>query len=179
MLAEAIEVARAVPFEVIAVDDDRRLGLALPAFHLLGLVGRVLLADDEDQALAVRRPDVVVDTALDLGEPQGLAAPAVEEPDLGAELLFLLGAAGGEESQVAAVGAPAGRGFAVRARGQPDLLAAVPGDHPQVGVALVLLEVGRADGVGDPFSVGRALGIADALDLEQVVERDRALGRLA
>ena len=171
---EPLEVALAVLLEMIAVDDDGRRRLPLPALHLFGLVGRVLFAHDENEPPAVRRPGVAADPALDLGQPPGLAAPPVEQPDLGPELLLLLGAARGQESQIAAVRAPAGRRFAVGARGQTDLLAAVPADHPEIGIALVLLQVGRADRVGDPFPVGRPLRRAHALDLEQVVEGDRA-----
>jgi hypothetical protein len=178
MRIEALQVARTVLLEVIAVDDDGRLGLALPAFHLFRFVGGVLVGDDDDQALSVRRPGVVIDAALDLGQALRLATPPVEQPDLGPELLLLFRAAGGKEGQEAAVRAPAGGRLAVRARGQPDLFGPVPADHPEVGVALVLFEVRRPDRVGDPFAVGRALGIPDALDLEEVVEGDGPLGRL-
>jgi hypothetical protein len=97
----------------VAVENDRRGGLAFPALELLGLGGRVLVARDEDEPRPVGRPGVGADAALVVGELPSLAAPPVEEPDLAAALLLLLGAAGGDEGQVAAVRAPARR-FPVR-----------------------------------------------------------------
>ena len=140
---EALQIAFAVLLEVIAVEHDGRRGLPLPALHLLGLVGRILVALREDEFLAVRRPRVVAHAAVDLGQLLRLAAQAIQEPDLRALLLLVLGAPAGEEREVAAVRAPAGRTLALGPRRQAHRLRAVPAHHPQIAVALVLLDVDR------------------------------------
>ena len=38
-----LQVSGAILLEVVAIDHDRRRGLALPAVHLLRLVGRILI----------------------------------------------------------------------------------------------------------------------------------------
>ena len=119
------------------------------------------------------------DAALEVADPLRFAAGAIEQPDLPALFLFLVGAARGDEREVLVVGAPARRRLAVGRRGELQLFAAVPLHHPDVGVALVLLGIDGRHRVGDPHAVGRSLRIADADDPRVIVKGDGALGRLA
>ena len=81
--ALAAQVAVAVRLEVVAIDDDRlrRLRRARPcrlsAPSRLGGSRGIGVLDDEDQPLAVGRPGVVGDAALDVGELDRFAAGAV------------------------------------------------------------------------------------------------------
>ena len=172
---EMLEIAGAILLEVIAIDHDRRRGLALPAVHLLRLVGGILILGGEQDARAVGRPLDVADAALEVADLLRFAAGAIQQPDLSALLLFLVGAARSDEREVLVVGTPARRRLAVRRRGELQLLAAVPLHHPDVGVAAILLRIDRRDRVGHPQAVRRSLRIADADDAGMIVERDGAL----
>ena len=178
MIAQVLQVAGVVALELVAIDDDGRLRLLLPALDLLGVLARIGIAHHEHQARAVGRPLVVVDAALDVGELLGLAAGAIEQPDLRALLLLVLVAARRREREVLAVRAPPRTRLAVLARRELHGPRAVPAHHPDVAVALVLLDVRRPHGVGDPVAVGRDLRVRDALELAQVVQGERALGGL-
>src|SRR5690606_10168200 len=118
VVVERLQVALAIPLEAVAVDHDGRRRLAVPARLLLRLVVRVLVADDEGDARAVGRPLDVGHAALDLAHLLRLAAAPVEQPDLAALLLLLLGPSRGDEREPGAVRAPPGRGLAVRRRGE-------------------------------------------------------------
>ena len=88
VLAEVAQEAVAVAQELQAVDDDRlrRLRLLLLVPARLVLVVRIVgidVAHHQGEALAVRRPGEVRDAGLEIGELDGLAAAAVEQPDLG------------------------------------------------------------------------------------------------
>src|ERR1041384_4398143 len=107
MLALGTQVAGLVFLEVVAIDDDRRRGLFFLAFLLLL---RIFVRDDQCELLAVRRPRVVDDFAVESRERTRFAAGAIEQPDL--FRLFVV-AARGEESKVLADRAPAWRGVAV------------------------------------------------------------------
>src|SRR4030042_2420897 len=89
MLMPVDEVSLAILFKMVPVDQNRRLGLPLPALFLFGIIVRGRVVDNEDKTLAVGRPGIIGDTALDVGQAQGLAAAPVEEPDL-RPLLFLV-----------------------------------------------------------------------------------------
>ena len=176
VLVLALEIALPILLEAIPIDHDRRRGLALPALFLLGLVVRIDVAGDKRDARAVGRP-------LDVGEPAGhladlqcLAARSIEQPELRALLLLLVGAARPEEREVLAVRAPPRRRLAIGRRGQADLLAAVPLHHPDVGVAPILFGVDGGHCVGHPRAFGRALRIADCDDPRVIVEGDGAFG---
>src|SRR5688500_17849522 len=106
---QRLEITRPILLEVIAVDDDGRRRLALPALELLGLVGGVLVVGDESDARAVGRPADVGDAALEVADAVRFAARAIEQPDLAAALLLVFGAARRDEGEVLAVGAPARR----------------------------------------------------------------------
>ncbi len=174
------EVAAGVLFEVVARDDDRRFGLALPPFFLLGLVVRIGIVNCQRQTLAVRRPGEVADAALDAGQLERLAARPVEQPYLRAVLLVLVLlvviAARREEGKVAAIGAPLGRRFVLRAGRELHLLCAIPADHPEIRIALVLLDIGGRHHIGHPLAVGRELRVANEALLGLIVENDGALG---
>src|ERR1700754_3155059 len=103
MLALVAEVAGLVLFEVVAVDDDRRLGLVLLAFLL---AARVFVRDDQCEPLPVGRPRVVDDVAVESRERAGFAAGAIQQPDL---FRLLVIAARGEERKILAIRAPARR----------------------------------------------------------------------
>ena len=175
MIAQVLQVARVVALELIAIDDDRRLRLALPAFHLLRVVRRIGVADDEHEPRAVGRPRVVVDAALHVGELLRLAAGAVQQPDLRPLLLLVLVAARRRECEVLPVRAPPRTRLAVLARRQLDRLRAVDAHHPDVAVPLVLLDVDQAHRVGNPLAVGRDLRVGDVLELREIVEGERPL----
>src|SRR4051812_33583492 len=100
MGAQRAEVAVGILFEVIAVDDDRRRGLALPVFLLLRVGARVEVIDDQHETLPVGRPRITGYAALDAGELHGLAAAPVEQPHLRAQLLLILIAALGDGCQI-------------------------------------------------------------------------------
>src|ERR1700686_1779452 len=99
-------------------------------------------------ARAVRRPNEIVDILRSVGEVLRFAAGAAEQPDL--RLAFI---AGGEESEVLAVGAPA------RMRGRDtlsthsDCIAAREGRHPNAFFALIFLQTQRLDAVCHPLRV--------------------------
>ena len=84
--ALAAQVAVDVRLEVVAVDDDRLGGLGRVVLRsslvVLGRDRRIGVVDDEDEALAVGRPGVVGDAALDVGELDRFPAGAIEQPDL-------------------------------------------------------------------------------------------------
>ena len=173
---EPHEIALDVLLEVVAIDLDGRLRLALPAFLLLGIVVGILVVQHQRQPRAVGRPRVVGHAAVDLGELHRLAAGTIEQPHLRALLLLVLVAARGEERQVLAVGAPARTRLGVGRRGDLHVRAAIPRHHPDIGVALVLLGVDRHHGVGDPSAFWRALRVVDRAHARVVVERERLGG---
>src|SRR3989441_3752969 len=82
MVAPLPEVADLVLLELVAVDDDRLRSLlvALLLFLVAGL--GIGVQDDERQPRAVRRPGVVLDSPLQVGDPLRFAAGPVQEPDL-------------------------------------------------------------------------------------------------
>ena len=162
---------------MVAIEHDRRRGLALPALLLLRVVVGVEVAHHQRQPRAVGRPGEILDAALDVGELHRLAAGAVQQPDLGALLLLVLVAARREEGQVLAVRAEARIRLVLGRRGHADLLAAVPARHPDVGVPLVLLDVDRAHRVGHPGPLRRALRIGDLAQPRQVLQHDRPFRR--
>ncbi len=111
---EVLQIAFAIFLEVVAIDDDRRRGLALPAFHLLRLVRRILIVGRERDPRAVGRPLDVGHAALEVADLLRFTAGAIQQPDLPALFLFLVGAARRDEREVLVVGAPARRRLAVR-----------------------------------------------------------------
>src|SRR6185436_618996 len=131
MLVLVAEVAGLVFLEVEAIDDDRRRGLVLLAFPLLA---RIFVCNDQCELLAVRRPGVVNDFAVEPRQRTRFAASAVQQPDL--FRLFVI-APRGEESKVLAVRAPARRVLAVLGLCELQLALAVPARHPDVRDALV------------------------------------------
>ena len=147
MRARRIEVAVVVVLEVVSVDDDR-LGFRV---RRIGRVER--RAHDQRDALAVRRPRVVVDAIFQLSDALRFTAATVEQPELRAFAAF----ARREERQVFPVRTPARRGLGVRRRRQLNALRAVPARHPDIGIRFVFRRVERGDGVGDPLTVGRDL----------------------
>src|SRR5687768_2094000 len=135
MLALVAEVAGLVLFEVVAIDDDRRRGLVLFAFLL---AVRIFVRDYQRELLAVRRPRVIHDFAVEAGERARFAAGAIQQPDL---FRLLVVAARREERKIFAVRAPARRVLAVLRLRELQRAPAVPVRHPDVRDALVLDEV--------------------------------------
>ena len=83
--ALAAEISVDVRLEVVAIDDDRlrRLGrIGLRRFLVFWRIGGIGILDDEDETLAVGRPGVVGNAALDVRQLDGFAAGAVQQPDL-------------------------------------------------------------------------------------------------
>ena len=122
----AAQVAVDVRLEVVAIDDDRLRRLRLVVLCVSSVVASVATDRDRsttsDEPLAVGRPGVVGDAALDVGELDRFAAGAVQQPDLA----VLRPLPGRDERQVLAVRAPARRRLAVGRRRQLDLLACRP-----------------------------------------------------
>src|SRR5262245_50491064 len=131
------EIAGFVFLEIEAVDDNRRRRLVL--IVALG-AGQRVVEHDERETGAIRRPVVVDHVALELGELLRIAAAAIEEPELIRPILL---APVREESEIAAVRAPAGRVLAVGALRELDGLLSVPARHPKIRGALVASDVGR------------------------------------
>ena len=119
------EIALNVLLEVVAIDDDglgRRWGLPFLS------VGFGLGMEGEQELFRVGRPAVAFDVLVgDGGELLGLAAAAVEEPDLGA---FGGTRTRGRKADVPAVWAEFGRAGAFLAEGELEVDGAIPFDHP-------------------------------------------------
>ncbi len=102
MRAFSSQKAVAVRLEAIAVDHNWPGGLLLVCRVVGVLVGRIRIADDQRQPLAVGRPGDLGDSALDVGDLDGLTAGAMEEP----HLTGLCSHSRGEKGQVLVVRAP-------------------------------------------------------------------------
>jgi len=127
------------------------------------------VAENENQASAIRGPFEVVNALRNVSEVSGFTSEAAEQPDLGLAIVSC-----GEESEVLAVGAPAGMRGRDAFGGQGDGIAAVGGDHPEALLVLVFLEHAGAHGVGDPLAIGTQFGLGDFANLEVVVNGDVA-----
>src|SRR4051794_27900139 len=100
-LALLAEIALDVLLEVEPVDDDRLLGFLLVLAACLLVVGfGIGILDNQRQPLAVGRPGVIGDRTLGLGDLLGLAAGAIEQPQL---VDLLLVAASRQKGEIAAV----------------------------------------------------------------------------
>src|SRR5438876_1216393 len=171
MGAAAVEIADSVTLELETVNykgrRSFRLGssgglvfvLVFGGFQVFGLG----IAENENQASAVRRPFEVVNALRNVGEVSGFATKAIQKPDLGLAIVSC-----GEESEVLAVRAPAGMRGRDAFGGQGDGIAAVGGDHPKALLVLVFLEHAGSHGVSDPLAIGTDLGLRDIANLEVV-----------
>ncbi len=114
MSAEALQITNFIFLELIAVNHPGTLSFGLLVLDLLALAllrgfflgcfqvlrGRIL--QHQHQAFAVRRPGKIFYVLNGLGEALGLAALAVQQPDLGLALVAL-----GKKCEILAVRAPA------------------------------------------------------------------------
>ena len=174
MAAARSEVAVGVFLELVAVDDDRRLGLALPAFLQLRLRVGIGILDLEDHLLAVGRPGHSRDAARDARNPLGFPARTIQEPHLGSLLDFLLVAAGREERQMRARRTPARLARARRAPRETRSPGAVPAHHPEIPSLAVLLRVEFRDGVGHPIALRRDLDVGHGVEPGKVLRGERS-----
>ena len=174
MPAARSQVTVAVLLELVAVDDDRRRGLAFPALLQLRLRVGIGILDFEDHLPAVGRPGHTRHAALDVRDALRVPSRAIEEPHLGALLLLLLVAAGGEKGQIRAGGVPAG--FA-RTRGPPrqaDLPEPVPAHHPEIPPLPILLLVELGGRVRHPLPFRRDLNVRHGAEPGEVFQAERA-----
>src|SRR5436190_3501544 len=174
------EITFAVLLEVVPVNHDGRSSLPLPAFLLFRLIVWAGILHDERQTFAIRRPVEIGNAAFDVRQFLSLSTGTVEQPHLRAQLLLRFISTGREECEVFVVGTPAWCAFAaVSSRRQPDLLSSVPTHHPEVRIALVLLSIDGAHGVGDPLSIRRYLRIANSSHPCQIIQRNWPLRGLS
>ena len=123
--------------------------------------------------LAVGGPLVALDIISDGGQRPRLTTAAIEQHDL-----TFVGACGGVQvREVAAVAAPARRADFVPGIGELNLLRAVPARHPDRAATLVGVAIVATHDIGDPFPVRRDLGVANELQIVEVVGSQRAAGR--
>src|SRR5262245_38145614 len=106
------------------------------------------------------------------GQLNRLAAQRIEQEDLRAG--FGVTAPFRQKSQSTRVGRPARRIVALRVRGQTNGLPQLV-DHPDVGIEPVVLAVPRADDERDAARVRRHLGVAGAVERDDVIWSHRAL----
>lgn len=184
MGAAAVEIADFVDFKLETVNHPRLFG-----FGLLVIVGGVVvdlgglglvsveflgrwIFEDKHETAIVGRPGEIVDILNGVRKLLGIAAEAVQEPDLRFAVVAL-----GKKGKELAVGTPAGMGGRVGCGGERERVAAGCWDHPNACFVFVGLESSGVDRIGDPLAIGAELGIMDAEDAEVVVDRDWARRR--
>ncbi len=114
-----------------------------------------------DDARPVRSPGKAVDALVTARQPLGFAAADVQAVELAPAVAIR------DESEPAAVGRPRRLQTRLRRAGQLARLGRRP--EPDFGLELVVVPVGFADGVGHRAAVGRDDRIADAFEVEEVV----------
>jgi prepilin-type N-terminal cleavage/methylation domain-containing protein/prepilin-type processing-associated H-X9-DG protein len=170
---ENVGAFAAAPFGPMAmeqvIDDlgfDAGRFLFVSAFFLGGIVWKI--GPDvagEENVFAVGGPHLVVGFGGERGELARFAAIEGENPNL------LRAAAGGEKGNRFAIGGPLGMAVVFFVRGELAGRAAVGGNEPEMADEFVFVDARFANGVGDPFAVGRDFRVDDTAEREEVVER--------
>src|SRR5919112_4964078 len=105
MISPGIEVPGLILLELKPVDHNRAVGALGSVWSDCSRVG-IGVAGHESNTFSIRRPGIFGDSARQIGQPLRLPTAPVEEPDL---LDFPRVFPVGQEGQVAAIRAPAGR----------------------------------------------------------------------
>lgn len=165
MGAQTIQITHIVFLEQQPVDHPGPGGLSL---------ARLRIADHEHESLPVGRPLVGLDSLLDTGERDPLAAAQVQRVDLlalRAPFPFTVR----QERQVLAIRAPPGPRCGAPPSRHGDRLAAGVGDHPQPRLVLVCLELLRMDGEGDPGTIWADARVVYVLQGKVVIDLEMAV----